>query len=103
MSEMIDRVARGFRDAVASDPNCQVSDCSVFESEDDLSAVRFHGELDLRVLARAAIAAMREPTEGMKYEGATYCDDSADRAEWVFTAMVDTALAEGTEAAKVVG
>lgn len=43
--------------------------------------------------ARAAIAAMREPTEGMVNIGQNKCDDYLDAAE-CWAAMIDAALSE---------
>lgn len=109
MSEIIDRAARALRDAVANDPHCDVSDCSRFDNEDDLSAVRLHGELDLRALVRVVLATARKPTKAMRDAGAEECTDydggsvpqevRANTAEWAWQAMIDAALAEGTEAA----
>jgi hypothetical protein len=46
---------------------------------------------DYENTARAAIAAMREPTEEMKAEGNDNCRDS----KMVWQAMIDKALSEG--------
>lgn len=60
--------------------------------------------VDLTALARSAIAAMREPTEGMLRAGLSSLALTAvgmpefepkDEAELCFVAMVDAALADG--------
>ncbi len=77
--EMIDRVAKAIKDCGAYTPDWQGTD------------------EDLIIMARAAIAAMREPTEGMVLKGldALYKDvypgDSVNMAE-AYTAMIDAAL-----------
>lgn len=87
MSEMVERVARA------------------------IAETRAYGVGWEERLARAAIAAMREPTEAMQVaEGidtlgckarlGEYLDDWDAAGVW--QAMIDAALAEGTEAAQVV-
>lgn len=68
------------------------------------SAATLDGVFDLRPVARAAIAAMREPSEAMIEAGYTHCVDidynempySAPReaATAAFSAMIDAILAE---------
>lgn len=48
-----------------------------------------------RVYAKAAIAAMREPTEAMVEAG--YYDAMAEDAKATFTAMIDAALERSTK------
>jgi hypothetical protein len=47
--------------------------------------------------ARAALTALREPSEGMKAKGADYVDarDPPGQAEAVWQAMISAALSEG--------
>ena len=84
MTDMIERVARQIRRAVSCWPECQQDDnarlcnCQLFA-------------------AQYAIAAMREPTEAMKLEGADYLPVTPggatnECAGRVFEAMIDEAL-----------
>lgn len=105
MTEMIERVARalwrldnpvedGFSQAAPNDwdlwPNTgrQASLAQVDHSRDDY-----------REQARAAIAAMRNPTANMKEVGGDvydYIEDKWDNAEASWNAMIDAALQEPT-------
>jgi len=96
----IEKVAR----AMAADDGCD---------PDDPAYVAFPGGTPFGVCwrdkyaskARAALVAMREPSEGMRRaggnqvpraidEGAVLRADDDDLAEWCFTAMIDHALSE---------
>jgi len=60
----------------------------------DLSVPEDHrGNCECLSTARAAIEAMKEPTESMEIEG----DNHADRSAVVWTAMISQALKEGGE------
>tara|TARA_R110000868_G_scaffold309027_1_gene570439 strand:- start:3353 stop:3583 length:231 start_codon:yes stop_codon:yes gene_type:complete len=67
MTDMIERVAKAINDTMLQ-----------------------HGDYKPDELARAAIAAMREPTEDMVEAG--YYDAMAEDAKATFTAMIDAAL-----------
>lgn len=67
MTNMIERVAKAINDTMLQ-----------------------HGDYKPDELARAAIAAMREPTEEMVEAG--YYDAMAEDAKATFTAMIDAAL-----------
>ena len=67
MTDMIERVAKAINDTMLQ-----------------------HGDYKPDELARAAIAAMREPTEDMVEAG--YSDAMAEDAKATFTAMIDAAL-----------
>lgn len=82
MSEMIDRVAR----AIAAR-----------EAEIMVGADPTHQSADPRALARAAIEAMREPTDAMTYSGSWAVGpggSAAKKAELAkaYRAMIDAAL-----------
>ena len=79
MTDMIERVAR------AINPDC-------WEQEDAGGGVITHPSNLAHSMkqARAAIAAMREPTEDMVEAG--YYDAMAEDAKATFTAMIDAAL-----------
>jgi len=87
MSEMIERVAKAIRAQIDAGPSYQIT-------VDEY----------MKILARAAIEAMREPTEAMRQSGFDHMDydeygSNADEnnkriAESVYRAMIDAALAE---------
>jgi len=84
MSEMVERVARALR-------ALPVRDYAQVGGELD--------ELRLREAARAAIEAMREPTEGMVKAGEnTVCihGDPQCGAAYAWAAMIDAALSDTT-------
>jgi len=100
MSEMVERVARALVTLHGGR-----WDAMIFESED--GELCQHAYLEL---ARAAIAAMREPTDAMKAEG---CEElggfvtqdlwdgfahSSDVAAAIWRAMIDAGLAEPADA-----
>jgi hypothetical protein len=61
----------------------------------DASSDNWHatgGVIDLEEMARAAIGAMREPTETMMEAGHTFTDENAVYGAWTW--MIDAALAE---------
>lgn len=84
MNEMIERVARALYEA--SDPD---SDCPIF---DDLSAA---WKWRYCYQAAKAVAAMREPTENMRYQGWKVTRRNTLLAE-VWRAMIDAALKDQT-------
>jgi hypothetical protein len=71
---------------------------------DNLDLVVWHGdgepyaEYDVDRAARAAIEAMREPTEAMTKGAWDRADDNYLNPEAVWCAMIDAALAAGVEA-----
>lgn len=80
MTDMIERVARA------------LVTCEAWSS--------FWSDDDARILARAAIAAMREPTKAMVEAGASDviqspCNTSYEIATDAYRVMIDAALAEG--------
>ena len=96
MTEMVERVARVLLDADGiSFPSGRKREWN--EIPDGQRAA-------YSAIARAAIAAMREPTEGMKFAGRTEKPFLAPQENWtpgqivadaVYRAMIDAALAEG--------
>lgn len=74
MSEMIERVARALAKADGT-PDCEIDDF-------------WHAfEID----ARTAIEAMREPT-GAMYTAGEKKAEAGSGADWIYRAMIDTAL-----------
>jgi hypothetical protein len=109
MSEMVERVARAIADATIPivRKNKGRDDGRIFEvvyilngpiSDDTVKiagafadkgeAEHFRDELERRFVGRAAIEAMREPTEGMMR--AVYGPECKD--EYIYRAMIDAAL-----------
>lgn len=85
---MVERVAAALFVALNQKPDGFASDIDITDDR-PLSYVQVDGKYDLNEIARAAITAMREPTEGMIVSGVP-----------VWHSMIDAALAEGTEAAR---
>ena len=83
MSEMVERVAKAVRDAANDASREETEYCSVSMSV---------------AAARTAIAAMREPTNGMEDAGIAAPDDPSCGHEWIINpgriwqAMIDEAL-----------
>jgi hypothetical protein len=93
MSEMIERVAKAVREYVA-----EVEVKSRGEIDVDVD-----GMVHSQMIARAAIEAMRDPTEEMKRAGLEEFPSSLavkETAAEVWYAMIDAALAEPTEKSK---
>lgn len=94
-SEMVERCARAMYEALWASPS---SEAWVEEDPPMLDAVVVDGNIDLFALARAAIAAMREPDMDMVQAGAYVGPDTnhgvfcCDEAEEVYRAMIDAAL-----------
>lgn len=91
MSEMVERVAR----AIYEKANEQSPVVGTGHAEADDGKTILDGAYDLLAIARAAIEAMRVPTEkmiaaGMTCESGTYEED----VPRIFTAMIDAALEE---------
>lgn len=87
MSEMIERVARAMREFIETPlPNNTIPPTMI-----DLTVVSA-GSLECvwEMLAKAAIAAMREPTEEMVYEA--QAQRGHQDAESCWSAMIDAAL-----------
>lgn len=89
MAEMVERVARAIVDALSGSP-------SYIEAE-ELSSATVDGCFDLCAVARAAIAAMREPTEAMCAAGARKLEWAKFEEDDIYIAMIDTALTEQKE------
>jgi molecular chaperone DnaK (HSP70) len=81
MSEMIERVARALAE------NERGAD--LWDEISNDSDIDYIGKNEFRDLARAAIEAMREPTEGM-VEAANLHESNGVYADW--QAMIDEAL-----------
>lgn len=104
MGEMAERVARAM--AVALKANCTNihGDCYAHGFNGPCPQEggwpgEVDGEFDLEVLARAAIAAMREPTEAMEQAVTEWARDGCGcpccyTAAVVWPVMIDTALGE---------
>lgn len=105
MSEMIERVARALMAVTARRP-AQTDDDSEFPvlasdpDFDDLPIDHTQGTVDdeitqeaVLLLARAAIAAMREPTESMVAEGSPHIRQGwRDIASEIWRKMIDASL-----------
>lgn len=76
MSEMIERVTKAIETALQQHGDADIRAGLVF--------------LDISKVARAAIEAMREPTDAMDEEGAIFSDCNAATPTW--QAMIDAAL-----------
>lgn len=89
MSEVVERVARALFEA-----DCQIGDTPIVKWE---LAPEYERE-EYRHLARAALEALREPTEGMVEAGADAADasgwavDAISGAKTAYRAMIDEAL-----------
>ena len=91
-AEMVERVARAIHEEFAKNKCAWVS-----RLEDrGLTDVTIDGVFDLKDVARAAIEAMREPTEAMAAAGQTMLDIEGDAAI-IWRAMIDAALATRTQ------
>ncbi len=87
MSGMVERIRKAIE--------AQIDPDGWIEKPDDFEfglTPRFDGRLDLPKIARAAIEAMREPTEAMVDAG--WADATAEDAIGVWRAMIDEALKE---------
>lgn len=87
MSEMIERVARAMAFADLGTDTWDV------KSEED-DGCGYLGKEDFRVMARAAIEAMREPTMAMIDAGDAEDVHCLAQASVHYTAMIDAALKE---------
>lgn len=83
---MVERVARAIEASLGGRTNSSDVNPIIDPLHPDLRAA-------LPGMARAAVAAMREPTEAMKEAGATYCQEYADSLD-AYHAMIDAALKE---------
>lgn len=89
---MVERMARAMLKSSGFD-DCWTEDVET----PDQTTVAIDGTADLLAVARAAILAMRDPTETMAQVGAEYCLDAfdnprSDLAADAFRAMIDEAL-----------
>lgn len=90
MSEMLDRVSEALRAALKADESLFLYHYAdhKFPGSPNVSV---EGDVDLHDLARAAIAAMREPTQDMK-DAHPFTFDGGYEAAEVWQAMIDAAL-----------
>lgn len=102
VSEMVERIAVGIKSALKSVAVSTDSDGTAIYTSGDIDDFTVDGSVDLRLVARAAIAEMREPTREMCEAGQRVnilseelgrfeflsCDEMA--AAW--KAMIDEAL-----------
>lgn len=103
MTTMIEKLARAIWDSFQTDPNRPGNDRQFF-LDNRMSILRGHGhgfaEGHWSAAARAAIEAMREPTEAMVEAGDQVCIDiwplgpPTANSEDGWRAMIDTALSE---------
>jgi len=102
MISMVERVARAIEDVVA--PSVRYFGDNVaarvrstgdilYEGRSEEEATRIADAWFMQARARAAIEAMREPTEAMLSDGLAIHDWDHGLAD-VYTAMIDAALAE---------
>lgn len=95
MSSMVERVARAILKARFYDyePHAYGNDVDLFFREIDPEHM-----YEARDEARAAIAAMREPTEAMKYafnkDWQAWMNHEIDDEDHLYKAMIDAALGE---------
>jgi hypothetical protein len=95
MSEMIERVARAAYEVLMTD---ETIDAWVDKDPADMSSVVVDGSINLLSIARAAIAAMREPTKAMaeaggrEVPGAGRDGPVGDYGRFVWRPMIDAAL-----------
>lgn len=93
MNEMVERVARAMWESMRLEYDQMVPWEEAQDNNDELGPAR----RQLRLMARAAIAAMREPTEEM-FRAAEEVVDPDDRFSFSFAecwrAMIDAVLAE---------
>lgn len=88
MSEMVDRVARAIYAGYGGDR---------WDAITDSAYASYPTQKDYRIAARAAIGAMREPTEKMRDEGVEFlhelsnCNGPNEMAS-AYRKMIDTAL-----------
>jgi hypothetical protein len=99
----LERAARAMADALANDSETD----AWMDAEDDPREFRIDGTVNLEVAARAVLAAIREPSEGMRQAGESIGDEeciptndgyaqlSADGETKIWQAMIDAMLAEG--------
>ncbi len=104
MSDMIERVARAMHEELAGGDPDELIHHPAQNSWEQPTRKRWEQWEDA---ARAAIEAMREPTEAMKLAGCKHDDPLGELVDWrgadtttreavggVFTAMIDAALEE---------
>lgn len=94
MSEMVERVARAL-----CRTECEPAGCGYSVWDDSLSVA---DREKYRELARAAIEAMREPTDIMAMHGGAVMGDGIgevtnDDCASIFTAMIDASLSDSTQ------
>lgn len=92
---MIERVARAIYETKVNPPTKITAHRGEWPKPDkweDLPPILRHEWVDC---ARAAIAAMREPTEAMKEASSRYCQECADSLD-AWHAGIDAALKEPT-------
>jgi N-methylhydantoinase B/oxoprolinase/acetone carboxylase alpha subunit len=104
MSEMVERVARKMMIELTDD-----SGFTYAQERPDLSCVVIDGNIDLIALARAAIEAMREPTQTMvaaaealsrEYDAGEIWVDIPPDPEDAWSAMIGAALKESEPASQ---
>jgi len=99
MSEMLDRVAEGIRNAMGDQHGCSWDQCCCSGPDETFECQM---GVTIETLAMAAIKAMRNPTEGMIAKGAYHCEwesfglgtDGKPEARDCYVAMMDAALAD---------
>lgn len=91
MSEMVERVAKAIFDILNKENT----------SGEYIGDYRFHGKettldgsFDLNIAAKAAIEAMREPTDEMVIQGMLGIVVAPDNSKTIYQAMIDAALKE---------
>jgi hypothetical protein len=94
MTEMVERVAKGLEAACGEQMGCNSDRCCCWGADQVMQCMM---GVSLGALARAAIEAMREPTEGMIKAGAPHHwegpNDIYADAEDAWRAMIAAALA----------
>jgi len=101
MSEMVERVARALLDAPLDNDKvepetvrCMLESCYASQIDYGVSESAKEHVVEIgRIAARAAIEAMREPTEAMLEAGDTAMTRNHDTSEDAWPAMIDAALA----------
>lgn len=94
MSEMVERVARAMLDRLSAPEKGGY--LFVSKNRDDITGVLVDGDVDFLEIARAAIAAMREPSAPMKAAASIM----AGRFEEEWQAAIDAALKESEPASQ---
>ena len=90
MTDMIERVARAVIYSLSKD---DLSGPDELRSVRDFNRVFLGGFFDLNAVARAAIEAMREPTEGMRHRGDAAIE-TASACDNIWDYMIEAALAD---------